>query len=547
MSEFKEIEFEKISNKISDPVLRKTYTTLAEFRKRKDLTLKPNKYLNSSFIGFDGKEQPMKFRYYQVQGILHLMAMNKFLLGDETGLGKTAQAIGALCYLWEKNPDRKVILLTTKSSAPQWVSEFVKFTKGIKVIYCQGSPKSRAAAHAEFDASTGPTVFVTGYRSAVQDIAVYQNYSNYILITDEASAYKSTTTQVHNLVKFLSSQATHTWALTATLIKNNLLEGYGIFSVLEPNLFGNKTNFLNNYCVTRLQRLPGSRRQVPVIVGYRSSDIALFREKIDPYFIGRAKSEVASELPPLTIKDIRVGMTKIQEQKYNEALSGLLEVGTGANTEEKEVSKLTAIIYCQQIVNHPGLIDVEGESEKLDALMDNLTEGDLAEEKVIVFTRFKKMVNIIQPILEKQGIKTTRITGDEDGKARAAAMNAFQDPNNDTRVILITMAASEAINLQAAKAIIFYDTPWSAGDYLQILGRMIRIGTAHDKVYALHLVCKGSVDERVMKVLRNKMTLVESVLGKRIKGEQDDITVSSENDISDLFNSLRLDALAAKK
>jgi SNF2 family DNA or RNA helicase len=224
-----------------------------------------------------------------------------------------------------------------------------------------------------------------------------------------------------------------------------------------------------------------------------------------------------------------------------------LEVGTGANTEEKEVSKLTAIIYCQQIVNHPGLIDVDGESEKLDALIDNLTDGDLSEEKVIVFTRFKKMVNIIQPILEKQGIKTVRITGDEDTKQRAAAMNAFQDPKDDTRVILITMAASEAINLQAAKAIIFYDTPWSAGDYLQILGRMIRIGTVHDKVYALHLVCSGSVDERVMQVLRKKMSLVESVLGKRVKGEDDAIEVSSENDISDLFNSLRQDALAAKK
>jgi SNF2 family DNA or RNA helicase len=543
----KEIKFEDIADQIQDPHLKKLYTKLVEFRKRQDLTLKPNPYLKQSFTGFDGKEQPMKFRYYQVQGILHLLAMGKFLLGDETGLGKTIQAIGALCYIWERNPDKKVILLTTKSSAPQWVSEFKKFTNGVNVVFCSGSPTSRKKAYSNFENSKGPTVLVTGYRSAVQDFETFQNYDKFILITDEASAYKSTTTQVHQVVRHLSTKATHTWALTATLIKNNLLEGFGIFSILEPSLFGNKTQFLNDYCITRLQKLPGSRRQVPVIIGYRPRDIVAFREKIDPYFIGRAKSEVASELPPLTIKDIKVGMTKIQEQKYNDALSGLLEVGTGANTQEKEVSKLTAIIYCQQIVNHPGLIDVEGESEKLDALVDNLTEGDLADEKVIVFTRFKKMVNIIQPILEKQGIKTTRITGDEDAKQRAAAMNAFQDPNNDTRVILITMAASEAINLQAAKAIVFYDTPWSAGDYLQILGRMIRIGTVHDKVYALHLVCSGSVDERVMQVLRKKMALVESVLGKRIKGENDNIEVSSENDISDLFDSLRKDALAVKK
>ena len=99
------------------------------------------------------------------------------------------------------------------------------------------------------------------------------------------------------------------------------------------------------------------------------------------------------------------------------------------------------------------------------------------------------------------------------------------------------------VNLQAAKAMIFYDSPWSAGDYIQILGRMIRIGSTHDRCYAIHLVAKGTIDEKVMAVLKKKMKLIEAVMGKRLKGESDeDEVVKTENDISDIFSALQADA-----
>jgi len=105
------------------------------------------------------------------------------------------------------------------------------------------------------------------------------------------------------------------------------------------------------------------------------------------------------------------------------------------------------------------------------------------------------------------------------------------------------MAAAEGINLQAAKALVFYDSPWSAGDYLQLLGRMIRIGSVHDRCYAIHLVARGTIDTKVMSVLRTKMKLIESVMGKRIKGDgMDDITISEDNSIDDIFSALQADA-----
>jgi SNF2 family DNA or RNA helicase len=526
------------------------YAKLKQIRERKDLEARPAKYMRDTFTALDGKVHPLKLRYYQIQGVMHLLAMKRFLLGDDTGLGKTLQSIAALAYLWEKFPDQKVVILTSKSAVSQWVGEFQKFTNGVQAVACKGSPAQRQKIQEKFWKTTGPSVMVMGYRTAVQDFTRLQDYGGYVFITDEATAFKNHKTQVHQVCRFLSSKADRTWALTATLIKNHLVEGWGIYQVVVPGLFGNYNHFLNNYCITRLQQVPGSRRQIPMIVGYRDRDIKAFRDRIDPYFLGRPKFEVASELPPLTTKNIEVGMTPQQEAKYDEALEGLLTVGekTGT-TEEKEVTKLTAVTYCQQIVNHPDLIGCDGDSEKLDALLDLLGPGgELEGEKVIVFTRFRKMVDIMMPVLKKAGIRSVRITGAEDEKARKTSQDDFQNPKSDALVCCITTAASEAINLQAAKALVFYDTPWSAGEYLQLLGRMIRIGSTHDRCLAIHLVTEGTIDERVVKVLNQKMGLVEKVLGKRIKGEQDTgITVDKSNDLSDLFNALVEDARSRRK
>jgi SNF2 family DNA or RNA helicase len=465
-------------------------------------------------------------------------------------LGKTLQAIAALCYVWETAPDTKAIVLTTKSATPQWAGEFETFTKGVRVIVCAGTARKREKAREAFVASKGPTVMIVGYGSIRRDMSAIQEWAGYILITDEATAYKNPKTQIHQVCRHMSHQADRTWALTATMIKNHLMEGYGIFQVVVPGLFQMTANkFMLYYCLCRMQPIPRSNRQIPVIVGYTPEKIQEFKDAIAPYFLGRPKHEVASDLPALMMKTVEVGLSGAQQDKYDEALEGLLEMGRGEDAILKETTKLTQIIYCQEIVNHLDLIHCDGPSQKLESLLEMLTEGDLAEENVIVYTRFSKMVDILMPVLRKAKIPATRITGDEKMPARKAAMEAFQDPRDETRVVCITMAAGDAINLQSAKAIIFYDTPWSAGDFIQIVGRMIRIGSIHDRCYAIHLVARGkknTVDTRVIEVMHRKMKLIEAVIGRRLKGEQDiGAMIPVENDISDLFDMLSADAREA--
>lgn len=529
-----------------------TYKKLLELRQRTDLKLKPLKHLKSTFTGFDGVEHPLVIRYYQIQGIIHLVSMKRFLLGDDTGLGKTLESIGALCYLWEVDPNTKAVILTTKSAAAQWVREFGKFTKGVKVILCRGTPGQREQARKLYEQSTGPTVLVMGYRSALQDFRAIQDWENFVLVADEATVFKNPKAQIHQVCRHLSSKAARVWGLTATMIKNNLMEGFGILQgVVVPGLFqtGGKpmtqNQFMLYFCIVRMQQIPRSNRQIPVITGYSAEKIAEFKEFIDPYFIGRPKHAVATELPSLTMQEIEVDMTPLQEDKYAEAVEGLLELGEGPNALVKETTKLTAIAYCQEIVNHLALIDIDGESPKLEALVEMLTEGDLAGEKVIVYSRFKKFIDQIAPRLNAEKIKTVRITGDENDAQRDAAMQAFQKVGSDVQVVCLTAAGTESINLQAAKAIICMDTPWSAGDFLQLIGRMIRIGSIHDRCFVIHMLARSksvkrqTIDHKVMQVLSKKMKLVEAVLGKRIKGENDGADIPVENEISDLFAALR--------
>ena len=500
-------------------------------REKEGINLPPTPYLRSTVRNRDGSEgAPLVLRNYQKQMVVHLLAMKRFVVGDDCGLGKTLSSIAALTQVWTKNPSVKAVVLTKKSSVYQWESEFQRFTDGVRVIVADGTPQARAKAHADWEASNDqPTVLIQGYTSAGNDFARVQNWSGYILITDEATVFKTPQTRTHKVCRHLGDMADRVWALTATLIKNTLIEGYGIYRVVVPELFRMTPNaFQSQFSIVKMQQV-ARNRMVPVVVGYRDSDVRRFRDLIDPYYLGRPKHAVATELPVLVTRDVVVGLTEFQKAKYKEALDGLLEMADG---DQKSTDQLTSIIYCQEIVNHPALIGFETyDSEKLDALVDLLTEGgDLDGQKTIVFTRFRTMVDVGVKVLAKHGIKSVRVTGSEDGEARKKAMLDFQDPDNDTQVIWITMAGGDAINLQTAKALVFYDTPWSAGDYLQVLGRMIRIGSNHD---------------RVQEVRRKKMKLVESVLGQRVKGEGSeapDQTYDTTSEVKDLFDALRNDA-----
>lgn len=533
---------------------------LKKVRASKSIELKPTPRLRQEVKGLDGQLHPFKLRYYQSQGIYHLLLVKRMVLGDGTGLGKTVQVLGFFAYLWDKEHDSKSIVVCPKSAIRQWASEVARFTTGIQTFVASGTFEERRKAYEAWaNAPIGPehprSILITNYHSIVRDweygakpaegaqqavpglLNALTAKMKLIVIYDEATAFKNPSTKTWQIARFLSDRANRVIGLTATLLKNNLMEGFGIYKVIRPETFSTKSKFMEQFCVMEMQRVRGGGK-VPIVVGYKN--LVQFRTMIAPFFYGRAKHEVSTELPSLTTKEVVVELTPAEDRKYVEALSGVLELGDGEIKEYEDTKALTSLIYCQQVVDSLALIRFK-EGDVIEAGMDleevkigskeqallDLLEEEFDGEKVIVYTRFEKLVGRLEKILTKNKIKSVRITGKEGDKKRAEAQVKFQDLTSDTRVVFITDAGSEAINLQAAAAIIFFDSPWSWGNYVQLLGRLIRIGSPHQSVYAVHLVAerpgkegkkRETIDTAVLKTLRRKKGLIDQIIGEAAQG-----------------------------
>lgn len=585
------------------PQLAKAYERLKQIRASKDLVLKPCDFMRTEITNLAGELEPFRFRYYQVQGIFHLMVLHRMILGDGTGIGKTLQAIGALAYLWSTvEPANKVMVVAPKSAIRQWASEVNRFTTGIRVIVAGADLRAgekpidaRTRAYQEWaNAPTGPddpkVILTLNYALLVRDwnhggyqplkpngrpdpkkpvvpglldAATRRASENGKLVTifDEAQAFKNRRTKTWEIARFLADRSHRAWGLTATLLKNHLMEGYCIYKAIKPDLFSTVTKFHDDYCFIQMQ--PVGRRKIPIVVGYKN--LAHFRKVIDPFFLGRPKHAVSDELPALTTREILCELDKAEDAKYGEALTGVLELGDGTLREFEDTRALTSLIYCQQVCNSLSLLRFKEGQEigsaswdfvennwddykvgklgaKEQALVDLLV-GELDHEKVIVYTRFESLVGRLQKILDREKIKSVRITGKENDDARQAAQAAFQDLKGDTKVVFITDAGSEAINLQAAAAMIFYDMPWSWGNYVQTLGRMIRIGSPHKGVLAFHLIAerprrdkklRKTIDHHVLAGLRRKKAMIDKVLGEAAVG-----ALTFDKDGSDLRSLVR--------
>jgi SNF2 family DNA or RNA helicase len=484
----------------------------------------------------------------------------------------TLQAIAAVCYLWPKEPANRVIVIAPKSALQQWASEIRRFTKGVRPIVATGTFDERRRAYDAFFSAPAEegktrTVMLVNYHVFVRDWKhgqvrpllpngrpdpkhpvtpglldrlTAEAGKDLVVIFDEATAFKNMATKTWDVCRYLSDRAKRVYGLTATLLKNRLEEGFSIFKCIRPDVFTTKTAFLDTYCVVKLQSV--GLKKIPIVIGYKNLD--LFRSRIDPFFLGRPKHAVSNELPTLTTREVLFPLSPAESAKYSEALSGVFELGDGEVKDYEEHKAFVSLIYCQQVVNSLHMLKFkEGDSfaagmsldeehkvgdasSKEQVLVDLVTE-ELDGEKIIVFTRFESHVGRLVNLLKAGGVKSVRITGKEKDKERKASQDAFQDLKSDTRVVFITAAGSEAINLQAASAMVFFDAPWSWGEYVQIIGRMIRIGSPHKGVLVYHLIAerpgdsaddRATIDTHTLTTLRHKKVLIDRVIGEAAVG-----------------------------
>lgn len=514
--------------------------------------------------------EEIRIREYQKVAAHHLIHMPRFMLGDAVGLGKTIDSIVACSYIKDRFPDAKVVVLTTKSMTYQWEEEFQEFSEMRPHVMRDtfAGLKSYPARYAQFEAffaSDKIDVMICKYSSLVGKRKTHKdrwdeqgnavepgtkqsiseeikrfckifkpNAGRIILICDEAHKfmhYNQTRKLVMNLAKH---GANYAWGLTATSIKNRLDEFYTIGSALGIRPLGYVDDFRSEFCLTAEIHI-GNGRKKEMIVGYKN--IPVFKNAMRPWFLGRSQKQVKEPLPALTTTYHPIDMDAEQvDLLLNQIPSGefqlppkLIEVANEfgeVETFEKErdvSNKMTMLSVYQLVANHPCLLTPDDEKEfhtkslspKEENLLDML-DGDFAGEKVIVYTKYRTWINRLE-WLTKNGHFTSRkflrITGAESEKQRNENKKLFQDPNSGYDLIVINAAGMEGINLQSAAHEIFLDCPWSWGDLIQLVGRMVRMASPH-ALCTLHImVGKGTIDEYTVETLKGKKGIFEAVLG----------------------------------
>jgi len=541
------------------------YHKLLKIRKKTDLKLAPNKFLRPEY----------QMRYYQSIGTVHMYMVKRFVLGDDCGLGKTLQTIATYTTLLAKDPEYRIMIICPSSAMYQWADEFDKFCTGItsKIVEsttikevdgvrlkCKEYLTSFDAREYQFRKylEEKHNVVIFNYNTMCSDGHILKKMMEkhkYMVVFDEATAFKNNKSMTSEHAKVISRIAERVYGLSATIIKNNLVEAWSIYNVIMPGLFGSYTSFKKNYCIINTKQMwkgKGKRGKViSEIVGFKN--VPHFKKTIDPFFLGRKKAEVAKDLPEIVSREIKIKMSPRQQDLYDDAVEGLIdydkfnkpkfhlehvkrlikEDSEGLESRDpKIINKLTALIYCQQIANSPKLIDINIPSAKEEELL-NILKNDLAGEKVVIYTRFKKMVNRIEDmILSKLKVKCTKITGDVKARDRETNKKVF-NTSEDCNIMIINSAAKEAINLQSSGYLVFYDLPFSYGDFLQIIGRIHRIGSTHDKIFLFYMMCLDSVDEKTYEILAKKKELFDEVLGDSAVGAIYNKTADIVNDLFD--------------
>lgn len=515
----------------------------------------------------------------------------------------TLQFLAAFAHMLAKDPTLKCLIIVPKSARFQWAEEAYKFLQGITVHvirneyafdketntygtieeFKKAGKKFKKlegfeARKAQYDTVTA-TILISTYFTVQEDYTflVQNRLPNFAFAMDELQEIKNAKTKTHFGADYISAQATRVYGISATIIKNRLEEAYNLYKVVVPGLFGGKNHFLQEYTIRKKMEIwrKGKKQRFNKIVGYQN--LPKFKEMIDPFFLIRRTQDVASELPKLISKKVQLEMTKEQSLLYKEALSGDLYkrlaqkrllamkdkiAGMNVPTEADLVkleelqqkydesltkdglvkSKLAALTYCQLVSNGPGWVGEPGESSK-EQEFKRLFEQELCSDKVIVFTRFKSGIKRLEAILDGLGMNHVKITGDDSSEDRDKARKAFQDTESGVDIIFITYAGSAALNLQSARVLLFYDTPWSYGDLYQTIGRAQRIGSIYEHVVLIHMVNEKTIDEHVVKILEMKKSLINDIMGDIAQGaiefdKGEILFKEDESDIDALYSSM---------
>lgn len=458
-------------------------------------------------------------RDYQKYGFrwLKTMCAYKFggILADDMGLGKTVQAISLMLDEKERSKTHITNLIVCPSSLVlNWENEIAQFAPQLKAISVIGTAAVREkifgkilSEEEEYDA------VITSYTLLARDIDKYENLRFRLHFIDEAQYIKNHSTQASKAVKSIRSETR--FALTGTPIENSLAELWSIFDFIMPGYLFGYTYFKKTF-------------EEPIVAKKNDKTIKALQSSVAPFILRRLKKEVLDELPDKTETVLISDMEGKQHKLYTAAVAKLKKsVGEGLGGNQKERIEILAMLTrLRQICCDPHLIyeDYSDKSAKLEQCIELLESCVDSGHKILLFSQFTSMIDIISQRLRKMNISFYILQGSTKPKDRIRMVNEFNE--NDVKVFLISLkAGGTGLNLTGADIVIHYDPWWNISAENQASDRAYRIGQKKN-VQVYKLIARHSIEENILKLQQNK-----SELSNIIYDEKADITKMSAEDI----------------
>jgi SNF2 family DNA or RNA helicase len=438
-------------------------------------------------------------RHYQKDGLNWLNFLDDFNFGaclaDDMGLGKTIQILAFILSQREKVEHNTNLVVVPASLIFNWKAEVEKFAPSIKVKTIYAGERTKTT-----DTFDDYEIILTSYGTLLSDIRFLKDYRfNYIFL-DESQLIKNPDSQRYKAVRMLQSR--NKVVMTGTPIENNTFDLYGQLSFACPGLFGSKQQFADLYS-TPIDQFKDSRRAEEL------------QKKIRPFILRRTKEQVAKELPDKTEIVLYCEMGEEQREVYEANKKEIQDFILGKQEDDLTKSSmhvLKSITTLRQICNSAALL-ADGKSylqasSKIDVLMEQI-ESKAGNHKILVFSQFVTMLDLIKKQLENRGIRYEYLTGQT--RKREEVVTSFQQ-NADIPVFLISLkAGGTGLNLTEADYVYLVDPWWNPAVENQAIDRAYRIGQ-HKNVMAVRLICPDTIEEKIMKLQATKKDLVKDLI-----------------------------------
>lgn len=476
--------------------------------------------------GLTAPELPSTFRAtlrtYQAQGVAWLDLLRESGLGgilaDDMGLGKTVQILALIALEKARghlgNP---ALVVAPTSLMTNWSAEATRFAPDLKVLVLHGADRKH-----KFDAIGDHDLVLTTYPLIARDRETLLAQEWHMAVLDEAQTVKNPDAATTRWLR--ETKAKHRFCLTGTPMENHLGELWSIMSFVNPGYLGDKAAF------SRQWRAPIEKRADKV----RTTALA---RRVKPFLLRRTKTEVATELPAKsemveTIvlegpqRDLYDSIRLTMSRKVREAIAK-------RGLAKSHIVVLEALLRMRQACCDPALLKLNDGVDRPSAKLDRLIEmvGELLSEgrKIIVFSQFTSMLDLIRKRFDADGLRYSLLTGET--RDRKAAIEAFQDGTAD--VFLISLkAGGVGLNLTAADTVVIFDPWWNPAVEEQAIDRAYRIG--QDKaVFVYRLVAAGTIEEKMDELKARKRALADGLFDR----DGGIASALTEGDVSALFDA----------